>query len=154
MTKLKTIIHSARNHPPKIRLSFADEDGKQKIGKTKQSFKEEADTNNIVKKHGRLAIQQQAALAIKEYGDYTEINEYQQSLDLIRNSNENFAKLPSEIRKEFNNNAGEFLEFATNPKNEEKMYELGIAKRPLKEPKPAPVEVTITNTPETEETPK
>lgn len=162
MTKVKTTnstvptpkIYSRFNLPPKVRQSFLDKDGNPKPGRTKQSFKEEADINNIVKKHGRAAIQQQAALSIKQYGDYTEINEYQESLDLINTSNENFNKLPADVRKEFNNNAGEFLEFATNPDNAEKMYDLGIAKRPIEEPKSEPIEV-INVTPENkEETPK
>ena len=49
---------------------------------------------------------------------------------MVREANESFAEIPSHIREQFNNNAGLFFEFATDPKNSEKMIEMGLAKAP------------------------
>lgn len=148
--------YSAYNVPPQIKCKFhLEEDGTTSPGRTKQSFKEEADINNIVKRHGLDKIRAITSNIKAEYGDYTTINEYQESLDLVNRSRENFAQLPSEIRTRFGNNPGLFNEFVTNPENAEELYKLGLAKRPLETPKDEPIEV-INVTPEekTEESTK
>jgi hypothetical protein len=38
-------------------------------------------------------------------------------------------KIPSDIRKQFNNNPGEFLNFVSNPDNEEEMQKMGFVKK-------------------------
>lgn len=100
---------------------------------TQQHFQEECDIKTIIKKHDRTGIIQHVASGVAQYGDYSEVNEYRESLDLINHAQESFNGLPADLRKMFNNNAGEFFEFATNPANADKMVELGLA------PSPAPV---------------
>jgi hypothetical protein len=95
---------------------------------TQQHFTEESQINNIIAYHDRTGIIKNVQKGIAQYGDYSEINEYRESLDMIRAADENFAQLPSDIRRRFNNNAGEFFEFATNPQNEQSLIEMGLAK--------------------------
>ena len=83
--------------------------------------------------HDRTGIIQHVSSGVAQYGDYSEVNEYRESLDLINNAHESFRELPADIRKMFNNNPGDFFEFATDPANADKMVELGLA------PSPAPV---------------
>lgn len=99
---------------------------------TQQHFLEECDIKTIIKKHDRTGIIQHVARGVAQYGDYSEVHEYREALDLINSADESFAGLPAEVRKQFNNDAGEFFEFATNPDNAEAMVELGLA------PSPAP----------------
>ena len=103
---------------------------------TQQHMLEECDIRNIIKKHDRTGIISHVNRGIAQYGDYSEVNEYREALDLVNNANEAFMELPSDVRKMFHNNAGEFFEFATNPDNAEKMVELGLASSP------APVEAS------------
>ena len=97
---------------------------------TQQSHAAAADVRNIIKQYDRTGLIANVNKGIAQYGDYSEINEYAESLNMVREANENFSQLPSHIREQFNNNAGLFFEFATNPKNSEKMIEMGLAKAP------------------------
>jgi phage internal scaffolding protein len=99
---------------------------------TQQHFREECDIKNIIKRHDRTGIIEHVNRGIAQYGDYSEVHEYREALDLVANANQSFMELPSDIRKEFGNDPGEFFEFATNPANAERMVELGLA------PSPAP----------------
>lgn len=109
---------------------------------TQQHFAEECDIRNIIKKHDRTGLISHVQRGTAQYGDYSEVNEYREALDLINNADDSFGGLPSAIRKMFNNNAGEFFEFATDPANADKMVELGLA------PSPAPVEKAPDKAPE------
>lgn len=100
---------------------------------TQQSHAQAADVRNIIKQYDRTGLIANVNKGIAQYGDYSEINEYSEALNMVRNANESFATLPSHIREQFNNNAGLFFEFATDPKNSEKMMEMGLKQRPVKE---------------------
>ena len=102
---------------------------------TQQHFAKEADIKTIIKKHDRTGIISHVARGVAHYGDYSEVNEYREALDMVNSANNSFAELPSEIRRMFGNDAGEFFEFATNPENDEKMVELGLRAAP---PSPEP----------------
>ena len=101
---------------------------------TQQSHAEAADVRNIIKQYDRTGLIANVNRGIAQYGDYSEINEYAQALNMVREADASFAELPSEIRQMFGNNAGAFFEFATNPKNSEKMIELGLKKKPEVKP--------------------
>jgi len=98
---------------------------------TQQSHASAADVRNIIKQYDRTGLIANVNKGIAQYGDYSEINEYAEALNMVRSANENFAQLPSHIREQFNNNAGLFFEFATNPKNSEEMIKMGLKKAPI-----------------------
>jgi len=102
---------------------------------TQQSHAAAADVRNIIKQYDRTGLIANVNKGIAQYGDYSEINEYSESLNMVRQANESFATLPSHIREQFNNNAGLFFEFATDPKNSEEMMEMGLKERPVTEAK-------------------
>lgn len=95
---------------------------------TQQSHAAAADVRNIIKQYDRTGLIANVNKGIAKYGDYSEINEYSEALNIIRQADESFAEIPSHIREQFNNNAGLFFEFATNPKNAEEMVKMGLAK--------------------------
>lgn len=97
---------------------------------TQQHFKKETDIVEIIKKHDRTGIIEHVARGVAQYGDYSEVNEYREALDMVNNATASFMELPAEIRKMFDNDPGAFFEFATDPKNESKMQDLGLAERP------------------------
>jgi phage internal scaffolding protein len=101
---------------------------------TQQQFQQECDIKNIIKRHDRTGIIEHVHRGVAQYGDYSEVHEYREALDLINNATESFMGLPAEIRIVFDNDPGEFFEFATNPDNAERMVELGLA------PSPAPAQ--------------
>jgi phage internal scaffolding protein len=99
---------------------------------TQQHMQKECDIREIIKKHDRTGIINHVNRGVAQYGDYSEVNEYREALDLVNNAMGSFMGLPADIRKMFDNDPGEFFEFATNPDNADKMVELGLA------PSPAP----------------
>lgn len=99
---------------------------------TQQSHAAAADVRNIIKQYDRTGLIANVNKGIAQYGDYSEVNEYAEALNIVRKANESFAEIPSHIREQFNNNAGLFFEFATDPKNSEKMMEMGLKERPVK----------------------
>ena len=97
---------------------------------TQQSHAAAADVRNIIKQYDRTGLIANVNKGVAQYGDYSEVNEYAEALNMVREANESFAQIPSHIREQSDNNAGLFFEFATDPKNEEKMIQMGLAKAP------------------------
>lgn len=82
-------------------------------GRTKQSFKDSCDINKIIKKAqktGSLAHLQKYPEAV--YGEFDQETDLLTAHQRISRANEIFADLPSEIRREFNNDALKFVKWA------------------------------------------
>lgn len=105
--------------------------------KTQQQFKNQCDINNIMKKYQEQGIVTHKNLYQGNYGDFDGSLDYNTMLQKVRESNEMFMSLPSSVRQEFNNDPHTFIEFVTNPSNNERMYELGLKDRPVP-PSPPP----------------
>jgi len=66
----------------------------------------------------------------------------QASMDAFKEAQQAFLALPAKVRKEFDNDAQAFVDFAVNPENVERMREWGLAAPAAV--KPPPVEVLVT----------
>lgn len=86
-----------------------------------------------MKKFQRTGIINHYAKHGPQYGDIPAI-EYQEALNIIIAAEDAFAELPSSIRKRFNNNPEEFLEFVQDPDNLEEARKLGLASLPPVQP--------------------
>lgn len=93
---------------------------------TLQSQAVDADINVIMKRFGVSGVLPQVALP-PTYGDFGSVMEYRDALDLIREADRSFAKMPADVRRRFNNDAAEFVEFCDNPDNLPEMRKLGLA---------------------------
>jgi len=110
--------------------------------RVEQSHKQEADINNIVRKHGLDLIAKTAAMQTFRY-DENPSNDFQEVMQAVITAEQSFNSIPSDIRKKFDNNPAKFMDFIYNPENKQAMIDMGLSPEP--EPKPAPVEVQITN---------
>lgn len=104
-----------------------------------QHYLKECDVREIIKRNDRTGIIEHVNRGVAQYTDVSDVADYKEALEMINSSMESFMGLPSDIRKLFDNDPGEFFEFATNPANAEKMAELGLA------PSPAPVGLVKAN---------
>lgn len=98
---------------------------------TKQSFKEEVDINNIVKRFTKgmgLENMQGSPLSEKNFGDFSDVPDLRTLYDRMQNAEESFYRLPSKVRMKFDNDPLDFIDFASNPDNLDEMRELGLAK--------------------------
>lgn len=94
--------------------------------RTKQEFAPECDINNIVRKAekaGQLPLRERLA----QYGDFSNVPSYQESLEIVRRAEEQFQMIGSRTRARFNNDPEAFLNFASNPSNREEMVRMGLA---------------------------
>lgn len=110
---------------------------------TKQSFAEAADINNILKQYKtpamRALLMEQAGRGL--YQDLPDPIDFQESMDMVIRAEASFETLPSKIRNQFGNDPVAFLEFMHDEKNQEQIYEWGLAQRPPPPPPPAKVEI-------------
>lgn len=114
--------------------------------RVEQNHKDEVNINNIVKRHGMDLIAKTAALQQFTFDDNPN-NDFQETMNAILRAQESFDSIPSDIRKQFDNNPAQFLDFIHNPENKAKLVKMGLA-NPEPE-KTQPIEVVVTNPPET-----
>ncbi|QXP07924.1 MAG: internal scaffolding protein [Arizlama microvirus] len=96
--------------------------------RTKQSFKDESDINNILKKYRQTGVFPLASQQ-GQYGDFSQVTDYQSALNQVAIARSAFTSLPSHIRERFLNDPARFISFAEDPKNSREMIELGLATR-------------------------
>lgn len=117
--------------PPKILRQF--ERNRQTFNTwgdsmTHQSHQKECDINQIMLRWQKTGVIDHANTYQGQYGDFSEVpNDYQEAMNRVINAQDMFMSLPSSIRKQFNNDPGQFLDFATDPKNADRMVELGLS---------------------------
>lgn len=132
------------------RTYFLDEEGKPLPGcevVTEQSHKKFCDVNHILTQYDKTGLLVHMNRATAHYGDFTQVNEYRESLELVMAAQEAFAELPSGVRKRFENDPGQFMEFITNPANIDEARDMGLAEAIKVEP---PVKVEVINQPPAE----
>lgn len=96
---------------------------------THQSFKEEVDVNNIVKRfrniNGTDLMSYQGTFG-GHFGDFSGVTDYQTALEQVHRAEEAFSSLPAKVRKQFDNDPAQFLDFCGDPANKKEMQELGL----------------------------
>lgn len=96
---------------------------------TKQSFKDECDINNILKKYQNTGLITHVQEARSGYGDFTAVTDYQSALNAVLEAQDAFLELPAQIRERFNNDPTEFVAFIDDPRNANAAIELGLKPR-------------------------
>lgn len=110
---------------------------------TQQQFKDEQDINNIMRKYGAAAFSNQTQYLQQNFADFSQPVDFLQAKTLILDAENRFNELPAEIRKEFNNNPVNLVNFVQDEKNLEKAIKLGLidpAKIPQKVPDKEPAQ--------------
>lgn len=106
-----------------------------------QAHRETSDINYIINKHGIDLIQQTSLLRSSEFRfDDVTGNDFTEAMFIVTKAQQQFDQMPSKIKKRFNYDAAEFLDFVQNPKNSEALVEMGLANK-KEQVKPQKVEV-------------
>jgi len=102
--------------------------------KTVQGPAHDADINNIAKAYGLNGRNMPIPPAIFDpanYADLSEVPSLQDALNLVHDANDQFARLPADLRAMFNHDPAQLWEFVQDPRNGPKAVELGLlAERP------------------------
>lgn len=113
---------------------------------TQEQFAEESEINNILRSHDRNGIIEHINRGNAIYGDFSEVTDFSDALDQIKEAQNEFQNIPWQIREQFQNDAGQFFKFASNPDNIDELRELGLANpeqsvaMPTEQAIPEPVE--------------
>lgn len=98
--------------------------------RTKDSFAEECDVNNVVKKYKATGQLPSLVKTNPQYGDFSDVPDYLSALQTIKVAETAFQALPARVRAECANDPALFLERVQDPE--------WAAKHALALPKPEP----------------
>ena len=114
-----------------------------------QSAKEESDINTIVRRFG-LTGELPNDLKMPQSGDFTDVPDFHTAMNLVRAAQEEFLRVPAEIRARFNNDPQRFMDFVEDDSNRDEARKLGLLADPVKVPEPMRVQVVpVSGTPDT-----
>lgn len=94
---------------------------------TQQQFKDECDINNILRSYQETGTINHLNPRAGIFGDFSDVKDFKESLELVQYANEQFMQLPAKVRSRFQNNPAELVEFCNNPNNLEEAIQLGLA---------------------------
>lgn len=102
--------------------------------RTKQSELADSDINNIMARYATTGVLPQMRDPSQAmYGDFSEVEDYQTSLAKVMAAEERFNSLPSELRRKFDYNPQNMIDFIQNPENREECIKLGFINKPAVE---------------------
>ena len=90
-----------------------------------QQFRDESDINTIVKRFN-LTGELPTGVRVPQYGDFSAVVDYHSALNLVIAADEAFMKMPASVRAKFDNDAGRFVDFVSNPGNKAEIEKLGV----------------------------
>jgi phage internal scaffolding protein len=108
-------------------------------GLAQQHFKDECDVNRILAKYQKTGLLDHVNRFQGDYADLSAVPDFQDSLNAVIDAQEAFMTLPSSIRKQFDNDPAQFLDFVHDPSNRDEMVKMGLAKAPSPKVAPEPV---------------
>lgn len=123
---------------------------------TRQEFADECDINVIMAQYDKNGVVSHMNPREPMYVDLSGVPNFREAMDMMISADKAFMSLPAKVRKEFDNDARKFVDFASDEANLEQMREWGLApaaepaddlpapgvkpepKAPANEPAPAP----------------
>jgi len=93
--------------------------------RTKQSFRDECDINNILRQFN-VTGELPSGSVQPQYGDFSGITDYQSALNAVMAAQDSFLQLPAKVRAKFDNDPALFVEFASDEANRDEMKALGL----------------------------
>ena len=95
---------------------------------TQQQFKDECDINRIMDRYLKTGVLSDPLdrRGTPKYGEYADIGDYMEHMNKVVEANEMFEALPASIRKRFNNNPADLIEFVMDSNNRAEAEFLGL----------------------------
>jgi len=101
-----------------------DKDGKP-VYITEQSHKSQCDVNKIIAKYNKTGLISHVSEIKAEFGDIPAVD-YKEMQDRLVKMNNEFDKLPYQIKKRFGNNPYALISFMENAENRKEAEDLGL----------------------------
>lgn len=119
-------IYSRFNKPPQVSIKF------NKPSLTEQCHKDSCDIDVILKRYqqtGFLVDPLQQTDRTPSFGDFSDMEGYQEYQNRLISIKEHFEALPSRIRLLFGNDVGNYLQAMNDPRRTDELIDLGLLKR-------------------------
>lgn len=116
---MKTILRKR----PRVTLDF---DLSIEPSKTQQQFLKECDVNEILKKYEKTQTLNHVNSIQGNFGDFSNVTDYQSSLNAVMAAHDSFMGLSADIRSKFGNDPGNLIQFLSDDKNYDQAYQLGL----------------------------
>lgn len=99
---------------------------------TQQHFKDECDINNIIARYEQTGLLTDSLHPARMYhfGDYSDVKDYQDSLNFIIDARAMFDDLPARVRERFNYDPSQLLFFLADETNRDEAVRLGLVSPP------------------------
>lgn len=94
--------------------------------RTKQSFRDECDIENIVAKYVKTGLVSHLAGGQPFYADVSEMADYRGAIEQVRSAEKFFAGLPAKVRAFFENDIATFVDWMADPANADQLEKLGV----------------------------
>lgn len=112
-------------------------------GCCRQEFADECDINVLMATYEKTGVLNHFNKGTPQYLDVSAVPDLRTALQVLGDAEAAFMSLPAAVRREFDNDALKFIEYAENPENLGRMREWGLA--PPEKVPDAPVRVEVTN---------
>lgn len=99
-------------------------------GMTQQQFADECDINKIVERFG-LTGQLPENLRMPVSGDFTGVTDFHSAMNIVRQAEEEFMRVPAKVRERFGNDPGALMAFLDDPGNRDEAVKLGLVNPPV-----------------------
>lgn len=96
---------------------------------TQQHFKDECDINNILRQFNVTGLLPESTLSPR-YGDFTGITDYHSALNQVIAAEDEFMRLPANIRSRFDNDPANLIDFLEKSENKDEAIKLGLINKP------------------------
>lgn len=93
-----------------------------------QQFKDDCNLNSIMERFNATGEMSHFHNIAAQYGDFTHVTDYQTSLNTIIAAQATFDALPASLRKRFDNDPSQFVDFCSDEKNRDELRSLGLLK--------------------------
>lgn len=94
--------------------------------RTKQSFRDETNINNIIAKFKRTGVLEGARSTPPRFADFGTATDFMEVQNLLIEAKEQFMSLPAKLRTLFQNDPARLLAWLENPANRAQAIELGL----------------------------
>lgn len=103
-------------------------------GLTEQKHKDSCDIHVILRKAEKTGVIEHVNAYGGTYGDMPDSTDYLQHMLAIKKAEEMFMSVPARIRKKFENDPGQYIDFMQDPSNYDEIVSLGLDASHLPQP--------------------
>lgn len=99
---------------------------------TQQHLKDECDVNSILEKYRRTGYIGNINSRQPIGGDFSQLQDFKQNLDMVKEAHNMFESLPAHVRKRFANDPANLIDFVNDSQNYDEAVKLGLVTKPVK----------------------